>query len=668
MKKKIAAFLLASALTLSVVPAVAAEETQSDEETAAAVTTVEDDLSAEISVEAADQPAEESPAAQTVEEAPAEQPVEDAPQPVRTKAPVALAPTAQEEIPVITAVTPSAKGVKITWSAFSGAAKYFVYTKKTDGTWKKIGTSTALSFEHAFTPNNTAYTYTVRAADKNGKYVSSYDKTGYTFARLPAPKLKSLASAYKGLKFTWDAVKGADGYRVYLKDGKNWIALYDTSETSYIYEKAVSGKSYTFSVRCREKGTNAARSYFDHTGITATFYASPKLEAFTPVNGGNTVHWTTVKGAARYAVFAKTSADSNWKRLGYTTATSYNHTGLSANTVYAYAVRCADKNGKYISSYQSKNNTFRYLAPPEITGVTAVSGKPSLTWKGSEYIASYKIDRKTFDGSWDGVGKTAELTFTDTSAKASTLYTYAITGLDENDKKITRYIDTGIYYNNGAPASGKFKVSGMTLTFKNGKPVEGYVTAGKKTYYFGSDGKLKKNGIVGSAKTGYTLADKNGVCCISEEIKLAAKFMVKNCKGSTLQEKAKYGFMYLANNFPYNRTYDHPKKPADIAPLAIDMFKNRRGNCFRYAACFTCLAKIAGYRTRIVVGYTGGSPHGWNETLVNGKWLICDPDAQLPNYHKPAYRAYMMTSHYWPLSATFKSELVINENGKATWK
>lgn len=143
--------------------------------------------------------------------------------------------------------------------------------------------------------------------------------------------------------------------------------------------------------------------------------------------------------------------------------------------------------------------------------------------------------------------------------------------------------------------------------------------------------------------------------------------MIKYCKGNTLEEKMKSGFLYMAKNYPYNRTYDHPKGASDLAPLAIDLFKNKKGNCFRYASAFACVARIAGHRSRVVIGKVLQSPHGWVEVLVDGKWLICDPDAQIPGFNVPDYKPYMMKQHYWTLTPLVKCEVTIN-NGKAVWK
>ena len=59
--------------------------------------------------------------------------------------------------------------------------------------------------------------------------------------------------------------------------------------------------------------------------------------------------------------------------------------------------------------------------------------------------------------------------------------------------------------------------------------------------------------------------------------------------------KMKTRFMYLARNYPYKRTYDHPKSKADIPALAIDMFRNK-GKLLPLRRLFTCIAKVCGYR------------------------------------------------------------------------
>jgi hypothetical protein len=88
--------------------------------------------------------------------------------------------------------------------------------------------------------------------------------------------------------------------------------------------------------------------------------------------------------------------------------------------------------------------------------------------------------------------------------------------------------------------------------------------------------------------------------------------------------------MYLADNFPYQRFYDHPKSKADVPALAIDMFKNKKGNCFRYAAFSgLCFREATGLPVVAYHGWTPGPgfnpiPHGWVTICQDGVWYVYD--------------------------------------------
>ena len=104
----------------------------------------------------------------------------------------------------------------------------------------------------------------------------------------------------------------------------------------------------------------------------------------------------------------------------------------------------------------------------------------------------------------------------------------------------------------------------------------------------------------------------------------------------------------------------------ELAPFAEELFTLKRGTCYRYASGFAYMAKIAGYRSRFCFGYSGVLQHGWTEVYVDGEWLICDVDAQLPTYPFDPYDVYMVRNHVWILDKYWHSELTV-KNGKAEW-
>ena len=566
--------------------------------------------------------------------------------------------------PTIYKIENTVTGSKISWGKCSGASKYRVYYLK-NRSWKALGNTTATSFTHNKLKSETKYTYTVRCLDSKGNFASGYDKNGTSNIFLNPPKISSLANINGGVEIKWNTLKYADGYRVYRKTkNTGWTRIGNTEDNTFKDTNVKSGTAYTYTVRCVDEDGNFA-SYFNN-GKSVTFVKTPTINKIENTATGSKISWGKCSGASKYRVYYL--KNKSWKALGNTTATSFTHNKLKSETKYTYTVRCLDSKGNFASGYDKNGTSNTFIAPPAISKVSKAGKGNLVKWKSVPKAAGYRLYRKTVNTSWSRLADVTEGTsYTDTSAKKGNVYSYTLRCLDKNGNLISSYISNTKYYHNGVLANGKITVNGKPYYFSKGLFRSGYQKINGKRYYYNSKGEVVKNTIVGSKREGWYYADKNGVCCESEEMRLAAEYMMTYCKGNTLNERMKTGFLYMAKNFPYHRTYDHPKKAADLPALAIDLFKNKKGNCFRYAAAFACTARIAGYRSRVVIGDTLGTPHGWVEVLVNGKWLICDPDAQLPGYKVPDYNPYMMKKHYWTLNPHVKCEVTI-ENGKAVWK
>lgn len=603
-----------------------------------------------------------------------------------------LAATAETAMPLITRVNTSANGAKITWTAFDGAARYAVFMQKPAGGWKTIGTTDALTFEHKKLTNNTTYIYTVRAMNADGKFISDYNRKGYSFRYFAPPALQSVTSIVGGQRLSWKAVAGATAYMVYVRYSTGWKPVSKTTATTYLNTNVTSGKQYTYTVRCCNMAGNAAESYFDTKGISGVYIAAPKITGYSPVSGGFSVSWDKVAGAARYGFFVKQSG--KWKRLGATDKTSYTHTGLTGNTVYTYTVRCIDKNGSFCSGYDTAGVSFRYLAPPEIA---YVSGK-RIAWTPVAYAEGYSFYRKEFGKSWVLLSKGTELSFTDNTAKSNTLYTYTVRCLDANSKLSSYFIDSGKYYVNGALANGKYTVGGKSVSFTNGVQIkQGYVTIDGKMYYYNADGVLQKNGLVGTAALGYRYADKNGVVNLTytglaknsagtwylkngtldrtrraaisiggvdynildgkaykvstekdKTLNRALKLVEKVTKTTmTKSQKLKAVWNHLRTSYgERNPRIPHYHGTGWAETYANDIFVNGTGNCFSYGAAFAYMAKAIGYKNCYACN-SGG--HGWAE--VDG--LVYDPEWSMHNSH---YTYYGMT-YTEPCDVKYKSAI-----------
>lgn len=225
-----------------------------------------------------------------------------------------------------------------------------------------------------------------------------------------------------------------------------------------------------------------------------------------------------------------------------------------------------------------------------------------------------------------------------------------------------------MYYRNGSTANGNISAGGETYRFSGGKLFTGFIREGGKLYYYKS-GTRERSTVVGSSATGYYYADETGLCYEGEDMRLAADFIMRYGTGNTLKERMKTAYLYMAHHYPYQRRYYEPAKGSDMPAIAIDMFKNKGGNCYCFGAAMAYVAKIAGYRARMGLGETSRAhiDHGWTEVYVDGKWVYCDCQAEIPQFEYPDYTMYLVADHPWKVITHWHTELTL-ENGQAVWK
>ena len=569
--------------------------------------------------------------------------------------------------PEINSISCINNGFKISWNKFAGATKYRVFYK-IGSTWKGIGNTSETFFNHTGLKNNTEYTYTVRALDKNGNYVSDFYTAGWKNTFLSVPSLKPVENIYSGMKLTWQKVGGAERYRVFVKSGSTWKKIGETTSNTFTNTDVTAGKSYTYTVRCISADGTRYTSYFDTKGISNTFVAAPQVSNIENIANGSKITWGKVAGAEKYRVFYRNG--STWTGIANTANTTLNHTGLKNNTEYTYTVRALDKNGNYVSGFYTAGWSNLYIAPPKYTSITKSESGMLLKWNAVNTVANYRVYRKNYGGSWSKLADVAGTSYTDTNPPKNIPYTYTLRCLNSKGNTVSHYLSDTKYYYNGALANGMITVNGSGLYFVDGYLRQGYVTINGATYYYNSSGVLQKNGIVGTKEEGFCYADKNGKIDYSFTgiaqnsngywyfIKGKLDFTYRNAvtynssdwnvingkatkvtneeqrtlfrafkllskitdSSMTKSQKLKKCFDYVKGAYiEKNPRIPHYKGMDWPVIYANDMFVNGTGNCFSYAACFAYLAKAIGYEN-VYCCHSGG--HGWAE--IDG--LVYDPE------------------------------------------
>ena len=571
------------------------------------------------------------------------------------------------DYPAILSIAPRISGAKITWESYPGAVKYRVFsyvvsTKK----WKKLTDVKTTTLTVSGLKNHCYYYFTVRAIGKNGTYISDYQRN-VRFTYHDAPVLKSTESVYNGLKITWNAVTGAACYKVYQKVGTSWKPLGFAAGTSYTDTNVTAGSKHTYSVRVFAVDRVTGESYYDTKGLTTTFVAAPEMTALTPGANGFVLKWSASQGASKYRVFFKDNG--KWVKLADTAALTYSHCKLTDSKKYTYTVRAMDAKNRYMSGFRPEGWTATFYLPPALTVEPDESGA-RLSWEDKAGVVTFRVYRKTYGGAWMTLADIPGASYVDMDCPDIPC-TYTLRYYDAQMKPLSHYLNGDRYYDKGTPADGKYRIDDTALTFSDGVVCSGYVTRGGKLYYYNASGVILKNQIVGSEKEGYAFADADGVCCKDEQLTLAIDFVRQHATGKTNYDKLASAFMYLAKYYPYERDMVHPKKASDIPRQALDMFRNKRGNCYKYGAALACIAKVLGYRSRAVIGnlpQTQGNPmdHGWTEIYMDGRWYIFDANAQMQEPQN-TLKFFKMSKHIWYTVVENRFELTVS-SGKVVWK
>lgn len=150
-------------------------------------------------------------------------------------------------------------------------------------------------------------------------------------------------------------------------------------------------------------------------------------------DGKPSLSWTAVKNVKKYEVYRSTTGKSgSFKRISSPTKTSTVNSGAETGKLYYYRVRAILKDGS--STWFSNMVSTRCDLPrPNVTATNvASSGKIKLSWKKIEGAVKYEVWRATSqNGKYTKLGSTTKLSYTNTSAKAGTKYSYKVKAIHE---------------------------------------------------------------------------------------------------------------------------------------------------------------------------------------------------------------------------------------------
>lgn len=276
-------------------------------------------------------------------------------------------------------ITPTT--ITLEWTSISGVTGYKIYQNLTSNVYYN---TTSNTFEITGLTGNTSYTFQVSAINKDGEGPKS---TSITVKTTDPPTPPGLVSGFSVKKVTttaitleWQAVKDAEGYRVY----NNGAKVYEGKDLSFEQVGLKSGTSYSYQISAYNMVGEGTKS----TAITA------KTETPTPpglVSGFTvkkvtttsvTLEWQAVKEAEGYKVYKNSTKIYEGKEL------SFEDIGLKSGTSYSYQVSAYNSVGEGVKSATlsaKTNNPTLADVVDDPKWVEYLDGKWGFYYKGEGY-------------------------------------------------------------------------------------------------------------------------------------------------------------------------------------------------------------------------------------------------------------------------------------------
>lgn len=296
------------------------------------------------------------------------------------------------------------------------------------------GTATGHSFT-VYRKESATYT-------KNRTYVSTCDFCSATDSyedkntrlTLSKPSYVTSTATTNSVTLTWGSVKGATGYRIYVRNkitGKWEVLVNNVSTTTYKLTGLSSGKSYEYAVKAfaKEKITVYAPKYISLKVKTLSL-SDKQVKATDVKDKSLTLSWDKIKGAYGYRVYKLNKQTGKWETLiKNTTETSAEIGSLTGGQIYVFAVRSYTKNSGKIkwSAVSDMLRTTVLTAPSKVKSLNASAEEKTveLSWKKVSGATGYRVYMKTASG-WKALKTTTSNKYTVTGLSSGTQYTFAV--------------------------------------------------------------------------------------------------------------------------------------------------------------------------------------------------------------------------------------------------
>lgn len=256
---------------------------------------------------------------------------------------------------------------------------------------------------------------------------------------LAAPTVKTAVTG-KTITTSWNAIPGADGYRIYSKDAlqNSWQLVDSVGADVLSYDDPIhkAGTTYYYTVVAYRK-EDGIRYWGDYnfSGITAkALLDPPKLLSLKGNENDLTLSWKQVQDADGYSVLRRLPSKSWIEVADIGDALSFTDTHMLSDMPYQYTVRAYyldDAGSRVLGSHDTNGLIYTPdLDLPKLLVKEEENGAIRLSWEKIEGIQGYIVYRKTQDSDWEQLttgNLSADSTeFSDITARTGVWYSYKV--------------------------------------------------------------------------------------------------------------------------------------------------------------------------------------------------------------------------------------------------
>lgn len=289
--------------------------------------------------------------------------------------------------------TPGDGQITVEWSKVDRATEYILHIYKITGNYiQEVGTKTLTTnkYVHKNLKNGDKYMYYViakKVVNNDPVYTEESEHvTAVVGIPLLAPTDLEAKVTNETVELSWTAVKGADGYYVYvIGDGKT--EQYDVTKNKFSHQ-AKYGVRYTYYVIPYKNiiTSDGVQKWTGPSSDTISVVAGILLDAPTNLqaemkDGEIELTWDKVTGAEGYIVYVMVDGETTTYTV---TKNSFLHTGVISGKVYSYFVKAFKTvNGTKIYSLPSSTVSIKageYLAAPKDFTVETEDANAILSW------------------------------------------------------------------------------------------------------------------------------------------------------------------------------------------------------------------------------------------------------------------------------------------------